>query len=87
MNAAERIFADFQPVHERAMRGLSAKKIQYSPQIDAIIYGEATTGIDFIALAMACLDQAGLSARMQDNIETLVRSEEPGPAPAGRAES
>lgn len=48
---------------------MTIKRTQYDPGTDAIIYGSDTTGFgsnEWIRLAMAALDQAGLSKYEQN---------------------
>lgn len=49
--------------------------IQYSTTIDPVIYGRATTGFeraDWIALALAALDQAGVKRREHEKIVAIL---------------
>jgi hypothetical protein len=81
--AADRIFGGFEDelpdIAPITSRPATAQRINYSPEIDAIIYGTVTDYITnapdaapgWLALAMACLDQAGLSLALQIRIKAL----------------
>lgn len=55
-----------------AMRCTEHQSVQYSHRIDAVIYGADVTRdfskSDWFELAMAALDQAGLSAKVADEL-------------------
>lgn len=50
----------------------------YSPRVDALLdrLGTDVTEQDFAALALACLDQAGVPVETQQRITELVESNE-----------
>ena len=52
----------------------------YGPRVDAVVYGSSATAsytrADWIALAIAALDQAGASVEVQGEVRELVRQED-----------
>ena len=54
---------------------MSARDIQYSAAVDPIVYGPGTDGFEraeWVALALAALDQAGVRSRDYEEIQNLL---------------
>lgn len=61
------------------------KVVQYDVKTDTVIYGSSTEGferIDWLRLAAAAIDQAGITGSLARTLEKLISDEEPEPEEA-----